>query len=193
MNINETVIFIHIYMPSQKHIHRHMYKYISTDILTRLPILSLFTCKTKVCHFQNTEPNDSSNEKIARKQQQQQYQNNVFLSQKRGWFQQSTMGRVVAVALAVASIAVYTSSNVSVAESTLEKVDGAVSALEEVLRQKAVAINDLKARLDAQVTRLVSSRLCPSTAGCSPPPPPPPPPPLPPPSMSSIVVCLLLS
>ena len=31
----------HIYMPAHKHIHRYMYKYIyiSTDILTRLPIL----------------------------------------------------------------------------------------------------------------------------------------------------------
>ena len=34
MNIHETIIFIHIYT------HRHMYKYMSTDILTRLPILN---------------------------------------------------------------------------------------------------------------------------------------------------------
>ena len=33
------IIFIHIYMPTHKHIHRRMYKYISTGILTRLPIL----------------------------------------------------------------------------------------------------------------------------------------------------------
>ena len=39
MNIHETIIFIHIYMSAHKHIHRHMYKYISTDLLTRLPIL----------------------------------------------------------------------------------------------------------------------------------------------------------
>ena len=39
MNIHETIIFIHIYMPIHKHIHRDMYKYISTDILTRLPLL----------------------------------------------------------------------------------------------------------------------------------------------------------
>ena len=35
---------MHIYMPSYKHIHRYMYKYISTDILTRLPIF--FTPKS---------------------------------------------------------------------------------------------------------------------------------------------------
>ena len=39
MNIHEAIIFIHIYIPTHKHIHRYMYKYISTDILTRLPIL----------------------------------------------------------------------------------------------------------------------------------------------------------
>ena len=45
MNVHETIVFIHIYMPTHKHIHRYMYKYIyiyiyiSTDILTRLPIL----------------------------------------------------------------------------------------------------------------------------------------------------------
>ena len=39
MNIHETIIFTHIYMPTHKHIHHYMYKYISTDILTRLPIL----------------------------------------------------------------------------------------------------------------------------------------------------------
>ena len=39
MNILETIIFIHIYMPTHKHLHRYVYKYISTDILTRLPIL----------------------------------------------------------------------------------------------------------------------------------------------------------
>ena len=38
MNIHETIIFIHICKPKQKHMHRYMYKYISTDILTRLPI-----------------------------------------------------------------------------------------------------------------------------------------------------------
>ena len=38
MNICET-IFIHIYMPSHKHMHSYMYKYISTTILSRLPIL----------------------------------------------------------------------------------------------------------------------------------------------------------
>ena len=37
MNIHETIIFIYIYMPTHKHIHRYMYKYISADILTRLP------------------------------------------------------------------------------------------------------------------------------------------------------------
>ena len=39
MNMQETIIFIHIYMSTHKHIHRQMYKYISTDILTNLPIL----------------------------------------------------------------------------------------------------------------------------------------------------------
>ena len=39
MNIHETVIFIHIHMSTHKHIHLQMYKYISTAILTRLPIL----------------------------------------------------------------------------------------------------------------------------------------------------------
>ena len=39
MNIHKTLIFIHIYMSTHKHIHRNMYKYISTDVLTRLPIL----------------------------------------------------------------------------------------------------------------------------------------------------------
>ena len=38
MNIHE-IIFIHIYMPTHKHIHGYMYKYISTDLLTRLSIL----------------------------------------------------------------------------------------------------------------------------------------------------------
>ena len=38
MNIHETVIFIHIYMPTHKHIHRYMYKYMPADILTRLPM-----------------------------------------------------------------------------------------------------------------------------------------------------------
>ena len=32
-----------ICMPTYKHIHRYMYKYISTDILTRLPVLIHFT------------------------------------------------------------------------------------------------------------------------------------------------------
>ena len=32
MSVHETIIFIHIYMPTHKHIHRYMYKYISTDI-----------------------------------------------------------------------------------------------------------------------------------------------------------------
>ena len=40
MNIHETIIFIHIYMSTHKNIHCHMYKYISTDILTRLPTFS---------------------------------------------------------------------------------------------------------------------------------------------------------
>ena len=39
--MHETIIFIHIYMPTHKHIHRYMYKYISKDILTRSPILIL--------------------------------------------------------------------------------------------------------------------------------------------------------
>ena len=39
MNIHETLIFIRIYMPTHKHILHHMYKYISTDILTRLPMI----------------------------------------------------------------------------------------------------------------------------------------------------------
>ena len=34
MNIHETIILIHIYMSTHKHIHSHMYKYISTDIRT---------------------------------------------------------------------------------------------------------------------------------------------------------------
>ena len=33
MNIHETIIFIHIYMPTHKHIHRYMYTHMSTDIL----------------------------------------------------------------------------------------------------------------------------------------------------------------
>ena len=41
MNLHETIIKkIHIYMSTHKQIHRHMYKYISTNILTRLPILT---------------------------------------------------------------------------------------------------------------------------------------------------------
>ena len=40
MNIHETIISIHIYMPTLKHIHRHIYRYISINILTRLPILT---------------------------------------------------------------------------------------------------------------------------------------------------------
>ena len=47
MNMHETIIFIHIYMPRHKHIHRYMYKYISTNILTRLPILIL---TNKIAH-----------------------------------------------------------------------------------------------------------------------------------------------
>ena len=39
MNIHETITFIHIYMPTHKHIHDYMYTHISTDILTRLLIL----------------------------------------------------------------------------------------------------------------------------------------------------------
>ena len=39
MNIHETIISIHICMSTHKHIHCHMYKYISTYIL-RLPILT---------------------------------------------------------------------------------------------------------------------------------------------------------
>ena len=39
MNIHETIIFIHIYMPTHKHIHRYMYTYISV----RLPIGLMFT------------------------------------------------------------------------------------------------------------------------------------------------------
>ena len=39
MNIHETIIFMHMYKSTHKHIHHHMYKYISTDIQTRLPIL----------------------------------------------------------------------------------------------------------------------------------------------------------
>ena len=39
MKIHETIISIHIYLSTHKHIHRHTYKYISTNILTRLPIL----------------------------------------------------------------------------------------------------------------------------------------------------------
>ena len=41
MITHETIIFIHIYMSTHKHIkhiHRHIYKYY-TDILTRVPIL----------------------------------------------------------------------------------------------------------------------------------------------------------
>ena len=36
----ETIISVHIYMSTHKHIHSHMYKYISTNIRTRLPILT---------------------------------------------------------------------------------------------------------------------------------------------------------
>ena len=42
MNLHETITSIHIYMSTHKHIKRHMYKYISTNILTRLPILTSF-------------------------------------------------------------------------------------------------------------------------------------------------------
>ena len=38
MNRHETIIFIHIFMSTYKHTHRHIYKYYP-DILTRLPIL----------------------------------------------------------------------------------------------------------------------------------------------------------
>ena len=44
MNIHKTIIFVHIYASAHKHIHRHMYKYISTGILTKLPILIKQTC-----------------------------------------------------------------------------------------------------------------------------------------------------
>ena len=38
--MHETIIFIHIHMSTHgKHIHRHMYKYIFTNILTRLSIV----------------------------------------------------------------------------------------------------------------------------------------------------------
>ena len=40
MNIHETIIFIHIYMSTGKHIHLHMYNNIPANILTRLPILT---------------------------------------------------------------------------------------------------------------------------------------------------------
>ena len=48
MNIHETIIFIHIYMSTHKHIHRHMYTYddiyrqnnkITHTYITYLPIL----------------------------------------------------------------------------------------------------------------------------------------------------------
>ena len=32
MNIHEPIISTHIYMSTHKHIHRYMYKYISTNI-----------------------------------------------------------------------------------------------------------------------------------------------------------------
>ena len=44
MNKHEAIIFMHIDMSTHKHIHRHMYKYMTTDILTRLPILISQTC-----------------------------------------------------------------------------------------------------------------------------------------------------
>ena len=39
MHIHEAIIFIHINMPTHKHMHHHICKYISTDILRKLPIL----------------------------------------------------------------------------------------------------------------------------------------------------------
>ena len=44
MSIDERIIFIHTYMSSHKHIHSHMYRYIFTDILSRLPILIYQIC-----------------------------------------------------------------------------------------------------------------------------------------------------
>ena len=35
MNIHETVLFIHIYMLTYKHIHRHMYKYLPETVPTK--------------------------------------------------------------------------------------------------------------------------------------------------------------
>ena len=49
MNKHETIIFIHIYMPTHKHIQRYMYKYISTDIQTRLPILASANAVSPFC------------------------------------------------------------------------------------------------------------------------------------------------
>ena len=40
MNVHETIVFIHVYMSTHEQIHRRMYNYISTNILTRLPILT---------------------------------------------------------------------------------------------------------------------------------------------------------
>ena len=51
MNIHETIIFIHIYMPIHKHIHRYMHKYISTNTLTRLPILIIITNLPIILHL----------------------------------------------------------------------------------------------------------------------------------------------
>ena len=38
------IIFMHIYVSTRKkHIHRYIYKYTSIDVLTRLPILMIFS------------------------------------------------------------------------------------------------------------------------------------------------------
>ena len=66
------------------------------------------------------------------------------------------MGRVVAVVVAVATLAAYMSSNMGLAESSFKRSDDAnnMAALEALLQQQAATINDLRARLDAQVRPL---------------------------------------
>ena len=52
MNINEAISFIHIHMPTHKDMHRHMYKYISTDILTScIKYILCSYLKTLYCLF----------------------------------------------------------------------------------------------------------------------------------------------
>ena len=67
------------------------------------------------------------------------------------------MDRVVPVAIAVATIAVYMSSNMGLATSSTKRQGDAsdVAALEVLVQQQAATIDDLRARLDAHVSLLV--------------------------------------